>query len=191
MVKERLTYVSLWRKFLGNVYADIQKGLSMKSKKNKLTASQEDYLEAIYHISAKKMAARAKDISTRLDVRASSVTGALRNLAKLGLINYAPYDLITLTDEGKIVAEEVARRHQALEHFLVNVLGVEQKEADEAACRMEHSVPKAIVDRIIKYAEYVEKCPKGGITWNSGFGYYCKHGCTEEDCNQCLSNSPE
>jgi len=163
----------------------------MRSKKNKLTASQEDYLEAIYHISAKKMAARAKDISRRLDVRASSVTGALRNLSKLGLINYAPYDLITLTDEGKIVAEEIVRRHQALQHFLVNVLGVERQEADEAACRMEHSVPKRIVDRIVKYAEYVEKCPKGGITWNSGFGYYCKHGCTEEDCDQCLSNSPK
>ena len=163
----------------------------MRSKKNKLTASQEDYLEAIYHISAKKMSARAKDISRRLDVRASSVTGALRNLSKLGLINYAPYDLITLTDEGKIVAEEIVRRHQALQHFLVNVLGVERQEADEAACRMEHSVPKRIVDRIVKYAEYVEKCPKGGITWNSGFGYYCKHGCTEEDCDQCLSNSPK
>ncbi len=160
-------------------------------RQNKLTASQEDYLEAIYHISAEKMAARAKDISRRLDVRASSVTGALRTLGKTGLINYAPYDLITLTDEGRVVAEEIVRRHQALEHFLVNVLGVEAKEADEAACRMEHSVPKAIVNRLIKYAEYVEKCPKGGITWNSGFGYYCKHGCTEEDCRHCVSDFPE
>ena len=161
------------------------------SAQNKLSASQEDYLEAIFHISAEKMAARAKDISKYLDVRASSVTGALRNLGKMGLINYAPYDLITLTDEGRVVAEEIVRRHQALEHFLVNVLGVEAKEADEAACRMEHSVPKSIVNRLIKYAEYVEKCPKGGITWNSGFGYYCKHGCTEEDCERCMSDYPE
>ena len=158
--------------------------------KNKLTASQEDYLEAIYHISAAKMASRAEDISKGLDVRASSVTGALRTLGKLGLINYAPYDLITLTDKGRVVAEEIVRRHQALEHFLVNVLGVESKEADEAACRMEHSVPKEIVDRFVKYAEYVEKCPKGGITWNSGFGYYCKHGCTEEDCQRCMNDFP-
>ncbi len=63
--------------------------------KQKLTASQEDYLEAIYTISQEKMAARAKDISTHLDVRASSVTGALRTLGGMGLINYAPYDLIT------------------------------------------------------------------------------------------------
>jgi len=161
------------------------------SLQDKLTASQEDYLEAIYHISAKKMAARAKDISNRLEVRASSVTGALRTLGKMGLINYAPYDLITLTDDGRVVAEEIVHRHQALENFLVNVLGVEAKEADEAACRMEHSVPKAIVNRLIKYAEYVEKCPKGGITWNSGFGYYCKHGCTEEDCKYYMSDFPE
>jgi len=157
---------------------------------DKLTASQEDYLEAIYHISAEKMAARAKDISQRLNVRASSVTGALRNLGKIGLINYAPYDLITLTSEGKKIAKEIVRRHRALEQFLVNVLGVESKEADDAACKMEHSVPKAIVNRLIKYAEYVENCPKGGITWNSGFGYYCKHGCTEKNCEHCIPHSP-
>ena len=151
----------------------------------KLTASQEDYLEAIYHISVKKTAARAKDIADYLDVRASSVTGALRALGKIGLVNYAPYDLITLTEQGRTVAEEVVRRHEALKNFLVNVLGVEQQEADEAACRMEHTVSKNIVERLVKYAEYVEKCPKGGISWESGFGYYCKNGCTEEDCRNC------
>ena len=154
---------------------------------HKLTASQEDYLEAIYHISAEKMAARAKDIASYLDVRASSVTGALRLLGKIGLVNYAPYDLITLTDEGRIAAEEIVLRHKALEKFLVNVLGVDPQEADEAACLMEHSVSKSIVERLVKYAEYVEKCPKGGISWESGFGYYCKHGCTEEDCLRCLN----
>jgi DtxR family Mn-dependent transcriptional regulator len=152
-----------------------------------LTASQEDYLEAIYHISAKKMAARAKDIAERLGVRGSSVTGALRSLGSLGLINYAPYDLITLTEEGKVVAAEIVRRHSALERFLVNVLGIDEKEADEAACKMEHAVPKPIIERLVKYSEYVEKCPKGGVSWESGFGYYCKQGCTTEDCQRCTA----
>ncbi|MCI5224449.1 MAG: hypothetical protein D3924_17725, partial [Candidatus Electrothrix sp. AR4] len=61
------------------------------------------------------------------------------------------------------------------------------QEADKAACRMEHSVSKAIVERLVKYAEYVEKCPKGGLSWESGFGYYCKHGCTEKDWRRCQS----
>ncbi len=149
----------------------------------KLTASQEDYLEAIYNISEKKMAARAKDIAERLDVRASSVTGALKTLGRLGLVNYAPYDIITLTDEGRQIAEEIAGRHYALGKFLVNVLGIEEQEADQAACRMEHSVPKAIMERLIKYAEYVEKCPKGGVRWDSGFGYYCEHGRERQGCH--------
>lgn len=152
---------------------------------NKLTASQEDYLEAIYNIVDDKMAARAKDIAEYLAVRASSVTGALRTLRAMGLVNYAPYDLITLTEKGSLAAAEIVRRHKALENFLINVLGVDEREADQAACKMEHSVPKAIVERLVKYADYVEKCPKGGISWESGFGYYCKHGCTEEDCRGC------
>lgn len=154
------------------------------SENNKLTASQEDYLEAIYHISKEKMAARAKDIAKYLNVRASSVTSALRTLSAMELINYAPYDLITLTEKGQIVAKEVVGRHQALKKFLTDVLGVNNNEADEAACRMEHSVPNAIVERLIKYAEYVEACPKGGITWDSGFGFYCKEGCFEGDCDR-------
>lgn len=154
------------------------------AEKKKLTASQEDYLEAIYIISKEKMAARAKDIAQYLDVRASSVTSALRTLGSMGLINYAPYDLITLTEKGHEVAEEVVNRHQALKKFLTDVLGVDVKEADEAACRMEHSVPNSIVERLIKYAEYVETCPKGGITWDSGFGFYCKEGCVDGDCER-------
>lgn len=155
--------------------------------KHKLTASQEDYLEAIYNISQEKMASRGKDIAQYLNVKASSVTGALRTLGKMELINYAPYDLITLTEEGKIVAEEIVKRHKALEKFLINVLGIDKKEANDAACKMEHSVPKMVVERLVKYSEYVERCPKGGINWESGFGYYCKNGCTDADCSRCVS----
>lgn len=155
------------------------------SAEKKLTASQEDYLEAIYQICAKKMAARAKDIADYLKVRASSVTGALRALSASGLVNYAPYDLITLTDEGKEVASEIVHRHSALKEFLTGVLGIDEGEADDAACKMEHSVPKTIVERLVKYADYMEHCPKGGITWKTGFGYYCKVGCTDESCRSC------
>ncbi len=151
-------------------------------KEKKITASQEDYLEAIYQISEEKMAARAKDISTFLKVKASSVTGALKALSALGLVNYAPYDLITLTPEGKKVAKDIVHRHNALKGFLTTVLGISENEADDAACKMEHSVPKNIVERLIKYAQYVEECPKGGITWKSGFGYYCKVGCEDNNC---------
>jgi len=66
-----------------------------------LTASLEDYLEAIFQIIAEKQAVRPKDIARRLKVSNASVTGALRSLAEKKLINYAPYDVISLTTDGK------------------------------------------------------------------------------------------
>ena len=150
-----------------------------------LSASQEDYLEAIYLIAQEKHAARAKDISQALNVRASSVTSALRTLSALGLVNYTPYDLVTLTPAGDGMARDIVARHQALNKFLITVLGVEPAEADRAACRLEHAVSKPILERFIKYAEYVERCPRGGITWESGFGYYCTNNCSDTDCSRC------
>ena len=80
-------------------------------KAEALSASLEDYLEAIFHIVARNQVARAKDISLRMKVSGPSVTGALRSLSEKGLINYAPYDVITLTDKGNALAEDVVRRH--------------------------------------------------------------------------------
>ena len=65
-----------------------------------LTSSLEDYLETIYLIISEKEAVRPKDIAKRMNVSNASVTGALKTLANKGMINYAPYDVITLTNEG-------------------------------------------------------------------------------------------
>jgi len=116
-----------------------------------LSESLGDYLEAIFQIVAYKKAVRAKDISTRIGVNRSSVTAALHALTQKGLINYAPYDVITLTEAGQSAAVELVRRHAGLKDFLVNVLGVEEQEADEAACRMEHALTPEITDRFLDF----------------------------------------
>lgn len=152
-----------------------------------LSASLEDYLEAIFHIVGEKQAARAKDICKRLKVRSSSVTGALRSLAEKQLINYAPYDVITLTPEGRTIAEDVVRRHEALRDFFVKVLLVKNVEAEEAACKMEHAIPPNILERFIQFVDFVDVCPRGGAEWIKGFGYHCKHGEKWEECEQCVS----
>jgi DtxR family Mn-dependent transcriptional regulator len=156
-----------------------------------LTASLEDYLEAIFHIIAEKQAVRPKDIAKRLKVSNASVTGALRSLADKKLINYAPYDVITLTPDGKTAAKDVVRRHEVLSDFFVKILAVEEDDADKAACRMEHSITKVILERFIQFAEFIEVCPRGGTKWIAGFGYHCDHGDTQENCEKCISMTLE
>lgn len=153
-----------------------------------LTASLEDYLEAIYHIAAQKHVARPKDIAEKLKVSYASVTGALRALAEKKLINYAPYDVVTLTSVGTSAAKDVIRRHEVLRDFFIKVLAVDEVDADTAACRMEHSIPKGILERFIQFAEFVEVCPRGGAKWIAGFGYHCDQGSTQENCEKCISS---
>ncbi len=155
-------------------------------QETRLSESLEDYLEAILHIQETKGAARPKDVAARLSVGPSAVTAALRNLAERKLVNYAPYGLATLTDDGLRVAEDVVKRHEALKQFFLRVLRVDEEIADVGACRMEHSVPREIVDRFIQFVDFVEICPRGGPRFIEGFQFHVATGCTRDRCEECL-----
>jgi len=154
-----------------------------------LTASLEDYIEAIFHIVTKKKAARAKDIAGRVGVNSSSVTGALHALSERGLVNYTPYDVITLTRKGEEVARDVVRRHEVLRDFFIRVLSVDDTNAENAACKIEHAVPPAVMDRFVQFIEFIDSCPRGGEDWLEAFAERCKHGKERESCSTCISRA--
>jgi len=154
-----------------------------------LSGSLEDYLEAIFHLVSAKKVARAKDIGRRMGVRGSSVTGALRSLAGRGLINYAPYDVVTLTPKGMTAARDVVRRHEVLRDFFIKVLAIDTEEADEAACKMEHSVSRHILERFTEFVAFVEVCPRGGAKWPGRFDSYCKYGQDPQTCERCIAEA--
>lgn len=162
----------------------------MKAPK-RLSASLEDYLETIYHIISEKQVARAKEIASSLKVSRSSVTEAFRSLAQKGLINYAPYEVITLTDAGRIAAKDVIRRHRALKDFFIKVLAVDEKVAEDGACRIEHAAPREIIDRLTKFVNFIEECPRGGSDLIKSFSRYCQSGKTEEKCKECIAHCLE
>ncbi|MFZ5980367.1 MAG: metal-dependent transcriptional regulator [Candidatus Zixiibacteriota bacterium] len=144
-----------------------------------LSASLEDYLEVIFHLEEDNQAARSRDISRRLKVNVSSVTGALQALSQKELVNYSPYEVVTLTEKGKRVARDVVRRHRALRDFFVKVLAIEEKVADAGACKMEHAIPRLILERFIDFVEFVETGPEQGARCVQAF----KNFCCQEDRN--------
>lgn len=155
--------------------------------KQSLSASLEDYMEAIYHIIEEKLVARSKEIAARLDVSRASVTEALRALSKRGLINYAPYEAITMTEKGRKVAEDVIFRHETLKRFFVEVLALNEGIAEEGACKIEHAAPPEIITRMISFIDFMQRCPRGGEDLISGFREYCVNGITEAKCENCIS----
>lgn len=132
----------------------VKKSEKVDESKNTLTATMEDYLEAIYHLVNEHGSARSRMIVERLGVHKSTVTTALQHLASLGFIEYAPYQEVTLTTKGIQEARGVVRRHEIFFRLLRDLLEVESKEAEELACVMEHSLPPHIVDQ---FAALVEK----------------------------------
>ena len=127
----------------------------------KVTPVLEDYLEAIFVLSRQGNAARSRDIAEKLGVHKSTVTSALKALAQMRLINYSPYEAVTLTEKGRKVAADVANRHETLKRFFIEVLEIESDMAEEAACGMEHAMPREIVDKLARFAITIGECRIG------------------------------
>ena len=148
--------------------------LKAKPKARKdLSGSLEDYLEAILDLSAQGQVARVRDIAKRLGVSMSSVTAALHALSKRRLVNYDPYEIITLTDRGRAAGQQVHQRHEVIRSFLTEVLHLDGRRADANACRMEHSVDDVVLNRLSKFARFLQESQ----LWEQGvceaFGKYC------------------
>lgn len=130
-----------------------------------LTSSLEDYLEVISELAESHEEVRASMIARELDVKRPSVTYALHLLADRGLVEYAPYGPIFLTEEGQRGAQDVRRRHRALRIFLENMLGVEHEKADDFACKIEHTVDQEITSRLVEFMDFLEHSPAVKEQW--------------------------
>ena len=123
----------------------------MDECRQKLSENLEDYLEAIASLEAKHGTARPTDIAKAMSVKKPSVTAALNALAERGLVEYEKYKPVTLTKEGRAVADSVRRKHELLSSFFTDELGVNASSADMAACKMEHALEDGIMRKLIKF----------------------------------------
>lgn len=127
------------------------------SAKQQLTESLEDYLEAIAELIAVEGHAHAKEIAAKLNVKMPSVSGALRQLEKMGCIVYNTHYPVQLTAKGRLIARDVIRRHGILKRFFSEILGLPQDKASETACRLEHIVDADTIRRFVLFSEAIGK----------------------------------
>jgi DtxR family Mn-dependent transcriptional regulator len=113
-----------------------------------LSNSREDYLEAIYQICEQKKVARVKNIASRLNVSIGSVTYAINALLDSGLIKHKKYGYIELTEKGREIGKKILEKHKLIKNFLINILKVDEKIAEEDACKIEHCISNQTYERI-------------------------------------------
>ncbi|MDD3803481.1 MAG: metal-dependent transcriptional regulator [bacterium] len=115
---------------------------------NKLTASLEDYIEAIYIVLDKSPVCRVTDIMNLLGVSKPSIVSALGILRNNSLITQEKYGYIELTSEGKTIAKKLYTKHSSIRQFLISLFELDYSEANAIACKIEHVVPEKVIKRM-------------------------------------------
>ena len=105
----------------------------------KILRASEDYLEAMLMMQEKHGYIRSIDVAEHLGVTKPSVTYTTKRLRESGHITMDRDGLITLTPSGMEIATKMLDRHHTLTKFLV-AIGVDQKTAEQDACKIEHDI---------------------------------------------------
>ncbi len=122
----------------------------IKREGKSVTASLEDYLEAIYFLNNDE-GVRVTDIATELSISKPSVNRAINTLKAQGLVTHEHYGSLFLTEEGLDIAKKIAKRHFMLKKFLTQILEVDEKTAEEEACLIEHCLSADTVEKLEKF----------------------------------------
>ena len=127
-----------------------------------VTRSEENYLKTIYHLGKQgSIAVSTNAISEGMETKASSVTDMVKKLAEKNLVNYVKYQGVTLTNEGRLAAALVIRKHRLWELFLVEKLNFSWDEVHEVAEQLEHIKSLKLVNELDSFLGYPTHDPHG------------------------------
>ena len=118
----------------------------------KIQKSAEDYLETMLMLQKNRGFIRSIDIADHLGVTKPSVSYATKRLRENGYITMEKDGLITLTQAGLDIAENMYARHKLLTEFFVR-LGVSEEIARDDACKIEHDISQQTFEAIRKTLE--------------------------------------
>ena len=114
-----------------------------------LRESGEDYLETIYSLEQETGTVRSTDVAKALGVSRPSVARAIQVLKENGYIEHESYGAIQLTEKARLIY----RRHVIITRFLMTILQVEPKTAEQDACRAEHVFSDETMEKLTAYLE--------------------------------------
>ena len=112
-----------------------------------LQESGEMYLETIHRLSMEQQVVRSIDVAESMGYSKPSVSRAVAQLKQGGYLLVNDHGHLSLTEEGKKVAEKVFERHTVLTAMLT-ALGVDRETASEDACRIEHVISEQTFEAI-------------------------------------------
>jgi len=120
----------------------------------------EEYLETIQALTEEGVPVIQARIAQRLGRTAPSVSAMLDRLTADGYVERTGRS-ISLTDQGRVLADSVIRKHRLAERLLVDVIGLPWHKAHIEAGRWEHVISDEVELRLVELLGNPTTCPHG------------------------------
>ena len=129
----------------------------------RITISKENYLKAIAEAESEGETVIAATLARWLEVSAPAVTMAIRRLKRDGLIKVAASGELSLTREGREIANRVLNRHHLIERMLTEIFGMEWYKVHDEAEQLEHAVSADFERKLVDKLGKGGACPHGNL----------------------------
>ena len=127
-----------------------------------MTFSEENYLKTIYHLTTIFDAGVSTNaIAEKMETKASSVTDMLKKLADKNLVHYKKYQGVSLTENGRLAAKMIVRKHRLWEVFLVEKLDFSWDEVHDVAEQLEHIKSEKLINKLDDFLGNPTEDPHG------------------------------
>jgi Mn-dependent DtxR family transcriptional regulator len=121
-----------------------------------LQESGEMYLETIYRLTKTRPDVRAIDVCEHMGFSKPSVSRAIGLLRTGGFVVVDENGHLSLTDQGRQVAERTFECHTLLKSLFVR-LGVDEETADADACKIEHHISDQTLSALKRYLSEINE----------------------------------
>ena len=125
------------------------------------TYTEENYLKALFNLSAAKGDVSANELSKHLGIKMPTVNSMMKKLAEKKLVFYESYKPLKLTEKGKKEAGLIIRKHRLTEMFLVQKMEFGWEEVHEIAEQIEHIQSPVFFEKMDLLLGYPKIDPHG------------------------------
>lgn len=126
-----------------------------------LIDTTEMYLKAILELEEEGIVPMRARIAERLDHSGPTVSQTVARMERDGLLKVADDRALEFTDEGRLTAIEVMRKHRLAERLLVEVIGLDWHLVHEEACRWEHVMSEQVERKLLTLLSDPSTSPYG------------------------------
>jgi len=126
-----------------------------------LIDTTEMYLRTIFELGEEGIVPLRARIAERLGQSGPTVSQTVARMERDGLVTVEGDRHLELSDEGRVMATRVMRKHRLAECLLVGIIGMPWEDVHAEACRWEHVMSEAVERRILELLGHPTVSPYG------------------------------